>query len=126
MANRAYPLQLRFAVGALYVAYAVAIVVALAQDSHVYEVVSICLGLHLVGVVFALLVWGPETVYPEGSCCLSRVLWLWDVVQLVALVGMLSTHGDPAWVDPSAGLALVGVVLCVCKVCTVFSRSVSQ
>ena len=105
----------RLLVGTVYLAYLVAICVALAGYIDVAITVMICLSIHFVGLLVGV-VWLADRadVYPDQLGNLKTAIQAWDAVQLFflgSLVGnMLQTD------EISAVVAIVGIIGCFYKV----------
>jgi len=111
-------------VGAVYLAYVVVIVLALAGEMPLRETVTVCLSLHFVGLAGSKLYAGK--FYEDNLLQWQfRTIAIWDIIQLglwlALLVGYAATESRE--VNEAAAYAtLVGIVGCLYKVAHRFAR----
>ena len=108
----------RLGVGIIYVLYAVALVCALALKEHLRTVLIVCLALHFSGLLGALLKppFADYETYPDemGDWAANAAMSV-DVLQWAALLALYDCGLADTWLYGFAGLALLGILLCLCK-----------
>jgi len=123
-----YETFVRRGVGIIYVLYAVALVCAWALKEHLRIVLIVCLALHFSGLIGALLKppFRRYETYPTKLGGWRRVVMAVDVLQWGALLALYDCGLADTWLYRFAVLALVGILLCLCKLKVTWKESAAS
>ena len=105
---------IRKAVAAIYVGYAVAIVIGLLGHVPLRTVLIVCFGAHFIGL-FGSLNMSSISTYPKQLAPLRTLVILVDGAQFIALAVVIFATLSQSQLAGLAMIALVGVVLCAYK-----------
>jgi hypothetical protein len=124
-----YETFVRRGVGIIYVLYAVALVCAWALKEHLRIVLIVCLALHFSGLIGALLKppFADYETYPSdmGHWAANAAMFV-DVLQWGALLALYDCGLADTWLYGFAVLALVGILLCLCKLAVTWKESATS